>query len=463
MDGEGDADDAVSKLVDNEVESNDDTQFDTHQPVANHAAYLINALARLESLPVGSIQQGACWHAVRETLSSLRLNRHFLLELADVKNDGAIDSAILFANAMKAYQRARERMVAANLKLVFHIAKKYLYSGEPLDDLVQEGNIGLLKAVERFDWRRGFKFSTYATWWIRQQIGRHVADKCRTVRIPVHVYVMVQRLFRETRAFESEAGHAPGLDEISIRLGIPTHKVAMLQSLATEPLPIHELHIDELIAVESRSDFISPDPNDVVFESELLPVIDKLLSTLKPKEAQILRLRCGIGVEDSLTLEEIGCQYEVTRERIRQIEAKAIQKLQHPSRMDAFAIAVFGEPRSIAGKRESSGPHSTEDQKEDSEQDDAEHPSKTEAKKETVATKTASAKLNCTPPTESSQIDSLLSQAAELGICVDDDRHGTSGRVWVDVSAPSDTRCRKFIRKLLAMGFEYWPGKGYWK
>ncbi|RBJ75467.1 RNA polymerase sigma factor RpoD, partial [Pseudomonas sp. MWU12-2534b] len=206
-------------------------------------------------------------------------------------------------------------------------AKKYRYSGEPLDDLAQEGNIGLLKAVERFDWRRGFKFSTYATWWIRQQIGRHLADKCRTVRVPVHVYEKAQRLSRETQALESETGRAPELHEIAARLNMAVHKVAELQRLAPEPLPIHELPIDELIAVEVQSDFVSPDPMDIVSKSELLETIDKLLSTLKPREEQTLRLRFGIGVEEALTLEEIGCQYGVTRERVRQIEVAALRNL----------------------------------------------------------------------------------------------------------------------------------------
>lgn len=451
--GESDTDAAAPDQLGEEVEPNDDSHFDACHPLDDHTADVLDALDRLESLPVGSTQQGAGWRAVRETLSSLRLNRRFLLELAEVAADGDPDSATLYASAMRAHQRAREQMTVANLKLVFHIAKKYLYSGEPLDDLVQEGNIGLLKAVERFDWRRGFKFSTYATWWIRQQIGRHVAEKCRTVRVPVHVHQMVQRLFRETQAFESETGRAPELDEIAVRLNMPPYKVATLRRLAHEPLPIHELHIDELIAVEFRSDFVSPDPIDIVFESELIVAIDKLLSTLKPKEEQILRQRYGIGVEDALTLEEIGCQYEVTRERVRQIEAVAIQKLKQPSRMDAFAQAVFGGPLPTERKKEEDGPKP----------EGAEQRSENKPMQRPIATRATPSSLSPPPSTRSSSIDRLLSQAAELGICVDDDRKGTSGRIWVNLTDVSDHHCRKLVRKLLALGFEFWPGKGYWK
>lgn len=450
---ESDADAPAPVQLGEEGGPNDDSHFDTCHPLDDHTADFLDALGRLESLPVGSAQQGASWRAVRETLSSLRLNRRFLLELADVEADGDPDSATLYASAMRTHQRARERMAVANLKLVFHIAKKYLYSGEPLDDLVQEGNIGLLKAVERFDWRRGFKFSTYATWWIRQQIGRHVAEKCRTVRVPVHVHQMAQRLSRETQAFESETGRAPELDEIAVRLDMPPHKVDALQRLAPEPLPIHELHIDELIAVESRSDFVAPDPIDIVFESDLIVAIDKLLSTLKPKEEQILRQRYGIGVEDALTLEEIGCQYEVTRERVRQIEAVAIRKLKHPSRMDAFAHAVLGGPLPTERKKEEDGP----------DLEGAEQRSEVKPMQRPIATRATPASLSAPPSTRSSSIDRLLSQAAELGICVDDDRKGTSGRIWVNLTDVSDHHFRKLVRKLLALGFEFWPGKGYWK
>jgi RNA polymerase primary sigma factor len=323
IDRENDADTIVHDLPEEQVEPGDDSQFESVEQRSDQATDFLTTLDLLASFSVDPSHQGADWRAIRDALSSLRLNRRFLIGLADVKFDNGLGSAAQYADAMRAYQSARERMAVANLKLVFHVAKKYLYSGEPLDDLAQEGNIGLLKAVERFDWRRGFKFSTYATWWIRQQIGRHIADKCRTVRVPVYVYAKAQRLVREIQALESETGHPPKLDAIAARAEMPANKVAELQRLLLEPISIHELHIDEMIAIEARSDFVSPDPMDIVFKSERILTIDKLLSTLKPKEENILRLRFGIGVGDAFTLEEIGCQYEITRERVRQIEAAA--------------------------------------------------------------------------------------------------------------------------------------------
>ncbi|WP_124897337.1 sigma-70 family RNA polymerase sigma factor [Burkholderia sp. Bp9017] len=445
--GENDAGAATSDPTGETAEHDSDLQFEIC-PRGDQASDFMDALDWLAGLPVGSAQQGAGWQAIRETLSALRLNRRFLLELADLADGGDSGLASQYANAMKAYQLARERMAVANLKLVFHLAKKYRYSGEPLDDLAQEGNIGLLKAVERFDWRRGFKFSTYATWWIRQQIGRHLADKCRTVRVPVHVHEKAQRLSRETQALESETGRAPELHEIAARLNMAVQKVAELQRLAPEPLPIHELPIDELIAVEVRSDFVSPDPMDIVSKSELLETIDKLLSTLKPKEEQTLRLRFGIGVEEALTLEEIGCQYGVTRERVRQIEVAALRNLKHPRRMDAFACAVFGGPLSTKCKEE---------------EDSVEQPSNNQTMRQPAATKTAPSSLSAQPPRRSPSVDRLLSEVADLGIPIDDDRNGPSGSIWVNLTNAPDSRYRRLVRKLLALGFEFWPGKGYWR
>lgn len=325
--------------------------------VGEHVVDFSDALKQLTDLPVGTIQQDAAWSKVRAALSSLRLSRQFLLELADAKDDQNSDAVFKYATAIKAYQCAREQMAVANLKLAFHIAKRYLYSGELLDDLAQEANIGLLKAVERFDWRRGFKFSTFATWWIRQQVGRYVADKGRTIRLPVHVYEKAQRLQREAQNFEVEMGRTPELGEIAARMEMPTHKVIALQRLPIEPLSIHELAIDELISVEVRSDFVSPDPMHIVFESQLRVVIDKMLASLEIKEQQVIRLRYGIGVAYTLTLEEIGKRYEVTRERIRQIEAKAMQDLKRPSRIGIFMQSVHGAASSPEGPKQKLASH----------------------------------------------------------------------------------------------------------
>ncbi len=438
---------------DDVFDSNDDSPATTYSPSNEHISYLISQLDSLEELTTSSITIEVNRHLIREILASLRLSRRFLLELSQTEESGSALSATQYSAAIKRYQSARDRMAAANLKLVFHLAKKYLYSGEPLDDLVQSGNIGLLKAIDRYDWRRGFKFSTYATWWIRQHIGRHIADNCRMIRIPVYVYQKLQRFNRETQMFELEFGRAPSMDEIAMRLEISAQQASEFLRLAYEPLTIDELSIDELIAVDVRSDFISPDPLDVICKFELKKAINKAMAQLQPKDEQILRLRFGIGVPDSLTLEEVGQRYMVTRERIRQIEANAIEKLKHPTRIDVLSNAVFGIQLSKENN-EKNNKLVTEKDKNSVENDQG---------KKLESIELNSEKLDILRPTRSLSVDRLLKQAEGLGIPTNDDRSGPSGKIWIECIETSETRHRKLIRKLLAFGFELWPGKGYCK
>ena len=304
------------------------------------AAGFTEALSRLAELIRREDEARPSVHEIRQSLAGLRLSRHFLLELISAANGSASCSA--FKNAMSDFLKARDLMTAANLRLAFFHAKKYLHSGEPLDDLAQEGNIGLLKAVNRYDWRRGFRFSTYATWWIRQQISRHIAERGRTIRVPVHAHEKLQRAERTAQAFEMVTGREPTLDELSERLEMPQHKLAALQKIALKPSSIDELTVDGMIAIDSRDAILPPDPADVVEVAKLRAVVVGVLSSLPKKEEQVIRLRFGIGIDDALTLEEVGQCYSVTRERIRQIEARALRKLKHPSRAEPLARLLFG-------------------------------------------------------------------------------------------------------------------------
>lgn len=301
------------------------------------------ALCRLGELVARDGVQRASIHEVRKALAGLRLNRRFLLKLIDVAK-GPVPCPG-FQAAMAGFCKARDSMTEANLKLAFFHAKKYLYSGEPLDDLAQEGNVGLLKAVDRYDWRRGFRFSTYATWWIRQQIGRYVAEKSRTIRVPVHVYEKLQRVERETRAYERSFGCEPTIDELASRVEVSTKKLEALMRLAHDPLRINDLEIDDLIAIDVRDEISPRNPVDVVADMQIRASVDRYISSLSTKghkEELVLRLRFGIGIGETLTLDEIGQRFGVTRERIRQIEAGAIKKLKHPSRSTAFSRSVLG-------------------------------------------------------------------------------------------------------------------------
>jgi len=407
-------------------------------------------------------KDGAGERSLRQALASANLSRSFLLSLAKHGKADADTAKGRFAAAIARQSAARERLAVSNLRLALSIAKRHLGRGLPLDDLVQEANIGLLKAVDRFDWRKGFRFSTYATWWIRQQVTRAVADKGKTIRTPVHFHELMMRTVRVADASEQQGGRRPSTAELARAMSVSPAKVAAMFARMEEPIPLHEPDSDGAFLEDVMADADAPDPALTTERAELAAALRRFLAELDPRAAEVMTKRFGLDGGESLTLEETGEIFGVTRERIRQIEAKSLRKLRHPTRS-----AILMDFLDAAPKTDRKG-----DTDEDiSGTDEGEEPEESEPKRKKMKiaerdprekdSKMVGTKGDVVRPAMSSE-ERAVTMARNRGFPVTDERE-SGGGVTVTIGSSSDGATRVVARALMNAGFTIWPGRVFRK
>ncbi len=313
----------LAAIEKNGVNLTSDDEFGSEEPN-------VDDLDDVEDIPVEELE-------ISENMEGVKIDdpvRMYLREIGKIPLLTYEQELDLSKRILEGDESAKKKLTESNLRLVVSIAKKYVGRGMLFLDLIQEGNMGLIKAVEKFDYTKGFKFSTYATWWIRQAITRSIADQARTIRIPVHMVETINRLLRTSRHLLQVNGREPTPEEIAEEMEIPVERVLEIQKIAQDPVSLetpigeeNDSHLGDFIKDED-----SPSPQDSASYTMLREQLNEVMETLTPREAKVLRLRFGLDDGKARTLEEVGKQFNVTRERIRQIEAKALRKLRHPSR-----------------------------------------------------------------------------------------------------------------------------------
>ncbi len=417
--------------------------------LSSAARDFLDRAEKVRGLSVHAGKGGPDERDLRDALACTNLTTAFLGKLAALTKQDSGGAADKFRRAVDLYLWARERMTVSNLRLVISIVKRYQGLGLAFDDLVQEGNIGLMKAVDRYDWRRGFRFSTYATWWIRQQATRAIADQGKTIRTPVHVHDKILRISREIDELERSTGRRPSADALAERLSMSSRRVDALLARTEETVPLHEPNAYGVALVDHLIDQRTPDPAGTAERVALSQTLKRILDELDPRSAEILRLRYGLDGKDARTLEETGKHFGLTRERIRQIEAKTLNRLAHSFRTDILRDFLYDDPVSKAAEEN------------DADKGQPENNDK-KSKKKPRTTRCPKEGNKVRKQIIGSGVDKAIAIARKIGVPVDD-RREAGGDVVIGLFHPKDPKTRRLARALVGIGFSFWPGSGFRK
>ncbi len=459
---------------DQEFSEDDSLKFQnsyTDNKSENKISEFIKNIKEIEILTHSNIIENQV--LISNQLKLLNLNGLFLLSLNDENKIQEKDISSEFNIRIQDFKNFRDKIISSNLKLVHSVAKKYLYTNAPLIDLIQEGNIGLIRAIDGFEWKKGFKLSTYAIWWIRQRITRYLADKEKLIRVPVHAFEKIQNIKIYIRTYEFKNNKKPSIEKISKAFNMPISKASIYFHSIDDPISFEDINIDDLIADNLLEEFFIKDPREINEEIDFSLAIRNAIQILTPKAQKIIRMRFGIEISEEMTLDEIGGLMGVTRERIRQIESKSLKLLFRNltikelsdslnNRNPYSQVSIENNNVEVSELVIKSSVDRVIKEKNIKDSNENKRIKKSQTKNDTVVNKN-NQQEKIFQPKIPKPVEDVINKALVMGANVEFDRDNFDKEIWIDFTNLKISPDRSFIRKLINLGFKFWSGKWYWQ